>query len=305
MSIKIVFMGSPDFALPSLKTLVENFEVVGVITKIDQRSGRGQTTSSPPVKKMAFSLGLNILQPRSLKSSSFFEKLQLLNPDLIVVAAYGKILPKSILDLPKFGCINVHASLLPRWRGAAPINAVILHGDDKSGITIMKMSEGLDTGGILTQNSITLDSTETAGSLFSKLSEMGAKLLVETIPGYIDGKIKPKIQNDDLSTYAPMLKKEDGLIDPYNSAELISRKVRAFHPWPGTFMMFNDKTLKIHSVSIESGQSHKTGTRLIKSKKPIIQTSDGFLILEKVQMAGKKAMSGEEFLRGSRNWESD
>ncbi len=200
-------MGSPDFALPSLSALAENFNVVGVVTKPDKKSGRGQKTTPPPVKKLALSLGIEIIQPKSLKYDDFQQKLKEWNPDLIVVAAFGKILPGSVLDHPQFGCINVHASLLPRWRGAAPINAAILNGDEYSGVTIMKMAHGLDTGDIISKRSIPILDTETAGSLFDKLSSLGAKLLLNTIPNFINGSILPRPQNDEFSTYAPMLKK--------------------------------------------------------------------------------------------------
>ena len=305
MLTKIVFMGSPDFALPTLKALVENFEVVGVVTKPDKKSGRGQKTSPSPIKKLALSLGLDVYQPKSLKSSSFLEKLDHWKPDLIIVAAFGKILPKSVLDYPKYGCINVHASLLPRWRGAAPINAAILHGDEYSGVTIMKMAEGLDTGDIISQCSIPILGEETAGSLFVKLSELGAKLLIDTIPVYLNGKIISRIQDDLISTYAPMLKKEDGIIDPNKSAMQISRQIRAYNPWPGSQLIYNENILKIHKVSIFASQTYNIGTRFVHEKKPALQTLDGILILERVQKSGKKAINGEDFLRGVRDWESE
>jgi len=304
MDTKIVFMGSPDFALPTLSALAENFNVVGVVTKPDKRSGRGQKTSPPPVKKLALSLEIEIIQPESLKSDDFHQKLIEWNPDLIVVAAFGKILPSSVLDYPQYGCINVHASLLPRWRGAAPINAAILNGDEYSGVTIMKMAQGLDTGDIISQRSIPIPDNETAGSLFDKLSSIGAKLLIDTIPNYISGSILPRPQNDELSTYAPMLKKEDGLINPERSAVEIARQIRAFNSWPGSTFPYDGKNLKIHEVSISNEQTHPTGTRFIHNKKPAIQTSDGIIVLVKVQKAGKKAISGEDFLRGARDWES-
>jgi methionyl-tRNA formyltransferase len=304
MDTRIVFMGSPDFALPILNALAKNFNVVGVVTKPDKRSGRGQKTTPPPVKKLALDLEIEIIQPKSLKSDVFQQKLIEWNPDLIVVAAFGKILPNSILDHPPHGCINIHTSLLPRWRGAAPINAAILNGDEYSGVTIMKMAQGLDTGDIISQRSIPIPDNETAGSLFDKLSSIGAKLLIDTIPNYICGRILPRPQNEELSTYAPMLKKEDGLIDPERSAIEIERQIRAFNPWPGSTFPYDGKNLKIHEVSTSNEHTHPTGTRFIHYKKPAIQTSDGIIILENVQKAGKKAISGEDFLRGARDWES-
>ncbi len=296
-------MGSPDFALPSLKALIETFNVVGVVTKPDQKSGRGQKNTPSPIKKYSLSQGLNVTQPLSLKDPEFQEILNRWGPDLIVVAAFGKILPKSVLEFPEFGSINVHASLLPRWRGASPINAAILNGDKNSGVTIMKMAVGLDTGDIISQQSIPLEVDETAGTLFNKLSKIGAELLLKTIPDYINGEIQPQAQNDQLSTHAPMLKKEDGLIDPYKSAVYISRQVRAYNPWPGSHFKYDDKYLKIHNVRIIQGDEYKIESRIIIEKKPSIQTSDGIVIFEQVQKSGKKSMDGKEFLRGERNWE--
>ena len=304
MKLKIVFMGSPDFAIPSLKVLTSDFDVVGVVTKPDTKSGRGQKTSSPPIKNLALELGLEISQPNSLKNPEFQNLLHEWAPDLIVVAAFGKILPKSVLNFPKYECINVHASLLPRWRGAAPINAAILHGDEFSGVTIMKMARGLDTGDILTQRKIKLGPDETAGSLFYKLSELGADLLIKTIPDYVSGEIKPQVQDESLSTYAPMLSKADGLIDPQNDIESLSRQIRAFTPWPSSFLKYNGINLKIHKVSIQKNNNSTIGKRTIQNKMPAIHVSGGLLILETVQKAGSKKMNGEDFLRGSRNWES-
>src|ERR1041384_762811 len=186
---RVVFMGSPDFSLPTLKALAQNYEVVGVVTQPDRAAGRGRELKPPPVKVLAQELGIPIIQPEKLRQPEAMEQLHLWNPDLIVVAAFGQILRKDVLYLPRFGCVNVHASLLPRWRGAAPINAAILHGDEETGVTIMKMDVGLDTGPILTQRSIPLTRDDTAGSVFQKLSQLGADLLIETLPDYLSGKL--------------------------------------------------------------------------------------------------------------------
>src|SRR5687767_6296962 len=225
---KIVFMGSPDFALPGLRALAQDYEVVGVITQPDRASGRGREIKMPPVKTLALELGLPVMQPEKLSAPEAMQQLLAWNPDLIVVAAFGQILKKDVLDLPPHGCINVHASLLPRWRGAAPINAAILHGDKETGVTIMKMDVGLDTGPILRLRSIPLTGEDTAGFVSEKLSHLGADLLIETLPDYLSGKLKPVPQPEEGMTYAPMLKKEEGQLDFTLPAEQLERRVRAF-----------------------------------------------------------------------------
>ena len=241
-------MGSPDFALSTLRALHENYTVVGVVTQPDRAAGRGRELKPPPVKTLALELDIPVIQPEKLRDPEAMEQLRAWSPDVIVVAAFGQILRQDVLDLPKFGCINVHASLLPRWRGAAPINAAILHGDEETGITIMKMDAGLDTGPILTQRSVRIQPDETAGSLFETLSQLGADLLLETLPGYISGEIKPSPQPEEGATYAPMLKKEDGLLDFSRPAEELERKVRAFNPWPGTYFDWDGGRLKVHKA---------------------------------------------------------
>jgi len=306
---KIVFMGSPDFALPPLQALHENYPVVGVVTQPDRAAGRGRELKPPPVKTRALELGIPLIQPEKLREPEAMEQLHVWAPDAIVVAAFGQILKQEVLDLPKFGCINVHASLLPRWRGAAPINAAILNGDEETGITIMKMDAGLDTGPILSQRAVRIQPDETAGSLFEKLSTLGADLLIETLPKYIAGEIEPRPQPEEDATYAPMLKKEDGLLDFSHQAVELERKVRAFNPWPGTYFKWDGNRLKVHraspSTSPNTGSGPgkmRVGKRLIVSGLPAVVTSDGLLVLEEVQPAGKKPMPGEAFLAGARNW---
>ncbi|MFL7868017.1 MAG: methionyl-tRNA formyltransferase [Anaerolineales bacterium] len=298
---KIVFMGSPDFALPSLRALYENYSVVGVVTQPDRAAGRGRELKAPPVKTLALELGIPVSQPEKLRQPEAMEQLRAWSPDLIVVAAFGQILRQDVLDLPPFGCINVHASLLPRWRGAAPINAAILHGDEETGITIMKMDAGLDTGPILSQRSVRIGPDETAGSLFETLSQLGADLLLDTLPAYLAGELEPRPQPEEGVTYAPMLKKEEGSLDFSRPAEELERKVRAFNPWPGTFFNWDGGMLKVHRASISPGKKRK-GERLIHNGLPTVGTSDGLLVLEEVQPAGKKAMPGKAFLAGARNW---
>lgn len=307
MPIRIVFMGSPDFALPSLSVLAnaQTYQVVGVITQPDRASGRGRELKSPPVKTLALELNIPILQPEKLRTPESMEQLSKWNPDLIVVAAFGQILKKDVLHLPRYGCINVHASLLPRWRGAAPINAAILAGDEETGVTIMQMDVGLDTGPILAKRSIRIKPDDTTGSVLSALSTLGADLLNETLPEYISGKLTPQPQPAEGATYAPMLKKEDGLLDFTRPAVELERRVRAMNPWPGARFEWNGNLLKVLRASIVSGEKGLiSGNRFTVEGRPAVLTSDGALILDEVQPAGKKVMSGKSFLAGLRNWVS-
>lgn len=298
-------MGSPDFAIPSLVKLAENFNVVGVVTQPDRKAGRGRQLSAPPVKQKALELGLEVYQPVSLRTPEAFDKLANWSPDLIVVAAFGQILKKNVLDLPPHGCINVHASLLPRWRGASPINAAILHGDKESGITIMKMDEGLDTGPILAARSLPIPGDMNAGQLSDSLAQIGGELLTDILPDYLAGNLPLLPQDEAQATYAPMLSKHDGLLDFSQPAEVVARKVRAFYPWPGTFTYWKDQPLKIHRTSAvnPSGQSGSPGDHLVYQGKPAILTGDGILVLEEVQPAGKKKMEAETFINGARDWD--
>jgi methionyl-tRNA formyltransferase len=298
---RVVFMGSPDFSLPILRSLANTYTVVGIVTQPDRASGRGRELKAPPVKLVAEELNIPVIQPEKLREPEAMEQLRLWNPDLIVVAAFGQILKKDVLYLPRFGCINVHASLLPRWRGAAPINAAILHGDEETGVTIMKMDVGLDTGPILTQRSIPLTRDDTAGSVFEKLSQLGADLLLETLPDYLSGKIEPVDQSEEGMTYAPMLKKEEGQLEFTHPADELERRVRAFNPWPGAFMDFDGTLLKIHRAHVAEGEA-ETGHRLVHGDQPAVGTEAGLLILDEVQPAGKKSMSGRSFLAGARHW---
>jgi methionyl-tRNA formyltransferase len=250
---------------------------------------------------VAQELEIPVIQPEKLREPEAMQQLREWNPDLIVVAAFGQILRRDVLDLPRYGCINVHASLLPRWRGAAPINAAILHGDPETGITIMKMDAGLDTGPILSQRSIRLTRDDTAGSVTEKLSQIGAELLIETLPDYLSGKIQPVDQPEEGTTYAPMLKKEEGRLDFTRPAEELERRIRAFNPWPGAFMDLEGALLKVHRARAEPAEA-EVGERLIYQAQPAVGTGNGILILDEVQPGGKKPMSGQSFLAGARNW---
>jgi methionyl-tRNA formyltransferase len=299
--VKVVFMGSPDFSLPTLRALAKTYDLVGVVTQPDRASGRGRELKAPPVKTLARELGIPVIQPEKLRQPEAMEQLQSWNPDLIVVAAFGQILRKNVLDLPPHGCINVHASLLPRWRGAAPINAAILHGDEETGVTIMKMDVGLDTGPMLSQRSIPLTRDDTAGSVFEKLSQLGADLLIETLPDYLSGKLMPTPQPEEGMTYAPMMKKEEGQLDFTHDVHELERRVRAFNPWPGAYMDLDGTLLKIHRAHVEAGDV-SVGQRLFYRDQPAIGARGGILVLDEVQPAGKKSMSGKSFLAGARHW---
>jgi len=302
MKIPVVFMGSPDFALPALRTLVENYVINGVVTQPDKPSGRGRQLTSPPIKQEADRLGLPVIQPQKLRDPAALEVLRRWAPDLIVVAAYGQILRQEVLDLPRYGCVNVHASLLPRWRGAAPIQAAILAGDTETGITIMKMDAGLDSGPILSQRSIPITSEDTTDSLSEKLARLGADLLIETLPGYLSGSITPREQEESRVTKAPMLTRQQGELDFNQDAVFLARQVRAYHPWPGCYTTWQGQILKIHRAHALSTLAPSTGCRLIVEGKPAWGTAAGILVVDELQPAGKRSMPGAEFLRGTRNW---
>jgi methionyl-tRNA formyltransferase len=312
MMTRIVFMGSPDFAVPALKALADlggsqtrPYNIVGVVTQPDRPSGRGMTLTPPPVKVAAQELGIPVIQPEKLKQPEAFEQLQDWAPDLIVVAAFGQILRQNVLDLPKYGCLNIHASLLPRHRGAAPIQAAILAGDAETGITIMKMDAGLDTGPMLRQRAIPIAADETGGSLFEKLSKLGGEMLLETIPDYISGKLTPVPQPTEGVTYFGMIKKEDGLLDFTKPAAELERQIRAFHPWPGTFMFWNNSQLKIHKAHVVESSSTETGKHVVVDGLPAIGTKDGLIVFDELQPAGKKSMPGKAFLAGGRAWDHE
>ena len=301
MSIRIVFMGSPDFSLPSLRSLAQTYQVIGVVTQPDRASGRGRELKAPPVKLLAQELNIPIIQPQKLREPEAKQQLQAWSPDLIVVAAFGQILKKDVLDMPRYGCINIHASLLPRWRGAAPINAAVLAGDEETGVTIMKMDVGLDTGPMLGMKSIRIKPDDTAGSLFEALSTLGADLLTETLPAYMDGKLTPQPQPDEGMTYAPMLKKEDGLLDFTQPAADLERRVRAMNPWPGAWFEWNGAPLKVHKAHVGQGKA-EAGKKLVEQNQPAVGAGGGVLILDEVQPPSKKPMNGKSFLAGARNW---
>ena len=297
--MRIVFLGTPAFAVPSLRALAERFHVVGVVTQPDRPAGRGRRLQPTPVKVISLELGLPLLGPASIASAEAMAAVQAWAPDLIVVAAYGQILRNPILDLPPRGCLNVHASLLPRWRGASPVQHALLNGDSESGVTLMKMNEGLDTGPLLGQRVLPIRADHTAGSLGDELADLGARLLVESLPPYLAGDLHPVEQDGRLATYAPRLKRLDGLLDPLQTAEQLHRKVRAFDPRPGTFLRWGDVELSVLQARVEQDTAMlPPGTVQVRGGVPALATSSGWLILERLQLPGRKPMEGSAFLRG-------
>lgn len=303
---RIVFMGSPEFAVPILQALASRYRVSGVVTQPDRPSGRGKRLSAPAVKTACVGLNIPVIQPARLSQPEAMQQLSAWKPDLVVVAAFGQILRQQVLELPRFGCLNVHASLLPRWRGAAPIQAAILNGDEETGISIMLMDAGLDTGPVISQKSTPILPNETAGSLSARLAFIGAELLLETLPGYLNGNLQPVPQDSSSLTLAPRLTKADGLLDFSQPASKLVRRVRAFNPWPGAYTSWKGQILKVQRASVSAGeglkQSGAPGTRSVLDGYPAITTSEGLLVLEEVQPAGKKPLAGKAFILGAREW---
>lgn len=304
MTYRLIFMGTPDFAVPTLTKLYQAYQVVAVVTQPDRPSGRGRKLAASPVKQVAEAANLPLLQPRTLRNPEVVAKLRSLKPDLIVVAAFGQILRSDVLHMPPHGCINVHASLLPRWRGAAPVAAAIRAGDTKTGITLMLMDEGLDTGPIIRSRSMAVTPKHNRETLTQALATLGADLLIETLPDWLAGKITPQPQDNHLATLAPSIKKEEGLIDWTQSPVEIERHVRAFHPWPGTFTHWQGKQLKILTVSIKTeaipAEAHDLppGMVLRLEGKIAVTTGRGVIVLEQIQPAGRRAMPVADFARG-------
>jgi len=301
--LRLVFMGTPDFAVPSLQVLIDSDDpVVGVFTRPDQPSGRGMVMHTPPVKVLAESHGVPVFQPAKLRVPGVLEQLQSWQPDLIVVAAYGKILPNSILDLPPHGCINVHASLLPKYRGAGPIQWAIAQGEVKTGVTIMRISERMDSGDILLQRPIPIAADDTGGTLHDKLARLGADALAETLQLLKRGELVARPQDEAEATYAPLIKKEDGRIDWSREAIVIERHIRAFNPWPSAYTTVSGKLLKIFAAQVEphARQSSQTPGTIIEVTPVslVVATGAKALALTEVQLEGKKRLPIEDFLRG-------
>ena len=300
--MKIVYMGTPDFAVAPLAALVKNgYEVEAVITQPDKPKGRGKTMMFTPVKEEALKHDIPVLQPVKVRDPEFVEKLAKIAPDIIIVAAFGQIIPKSILEMPKFGCINIHASLLPKYRGAAPIQQAVIDGEKESGVTIMQMGTGLDTGDMISRIVVPLAKDETGGSLFDKLAEAGAELLIQTLPTIFDGTAVYEKQPEESPTpYAAMISKKMGLLDFSKGAGELERLVRGLNPWPSAFTFINGKTLKVWKSSVEQAEVKGIPGTVVSTDKEGIHVACGqdVLVLHEVQLEGKKRMEADAFLRG-------
>lgn len=302
-SMRIVFMGTPEFAVPSLNALLQSADrVVGVVSQPDRPKGRGHQLVAPPVKVMAERAGVPVLQPLKIRTPEFLQALSAWQPDLIAVAAYGRILHTPILQLPPKGCVNVHGSLLPKYRGAAPVQWAVINGEVKTGITTMLMDEGMDTGAMLLQEELEISPDDTAGTLAPRLAELGGRLLVDTITQLKAGTLTPKKQDDGLATLAPLLKKEDGLIDWTMKATALADRVRGLSPWPGAYTFLGDERWNIwKAVSHADTMTDEPGTIVTVNKQAIVvATGDGMLDIREIQTANSKRMSMAQFLAGHR-----
>jgi methionyl-tRNA formyltransferase len=308
VTTRIIFMGTPEFAVPSLAALLRSsYQVVAVYTQPDKKAGRGQSVAFSPVKQLALSQGLEVVQPDRLKVAGTVERLAGFTPDLMVVAAFGQILPPEVLALPKFGCLNVHPSLLPRYRGASPIATAILQGDEITGVTIMLLDAGMDTGPILSQKEVSISADDTTGSLAVKLAQAGAQLLMEILPLWIDGRIQAQPQEESRASYSKVITKGDGEMDWRLPALDLWRRVRAFDPWPGCYAWWRGKRLKLGKVVPLYGEKSGEPGKVIALSPPApatvgVETGDGVLGLHRVQLEGKHEMSAEEFVRGQRDF---
>lgn len=300
--MKLVYMGTPDFAVPPLVSLVEaGHEVAAVVTQPDKPKGRGKAVLMTPVKEKALSYGIPVYQPvRVKKDEEFLKILREIHPDAIVVAAFGQILPKEILELPRYGCVNIHASLLPKYRGAAPIQWAVIDGEKESGITTMMMDVGMDTGDMLERLVVPLDQNETAGSLFDKLSKAGGPLILDTLKKLEEGTAVRTRQPEDGVTYARMLDKSFGKIDWSRSAAEIERLIRGLNPWPSAYTKYKEKTMKLWAADVvDSDDTGDPGQIVrVEKKRFLVQTGNGLLAIKELQLEGKKRMEADAFLRG-------
>ncbi|GER87380.1 methionyl-tRNA formyltransferase [Dictyobacter vulcani] len=313
--LRIVYMGTPYFAVPALEALIkgsepgavlpEGYEIVTVITRPDKPAGRGRGVIFSPVKQLAIDQGIPVWQPGSFKKAENSEALAAYQADLYVVAAFGQILPQKVLDQPRYGTLNIHASLLPKYRGPDPIAESIVQGDPESGVSIMLLDAGIDTGPVLARYPLPISADETTGSLTAKLADLGAQALVETLPRWIAGTMKPEPQDPERATHTRMLAKEDGLIDWSRPAAVLARKIRAYQPWPGAYTHWRGKLLKIitaHPQSVELQSAIEPGTVMIREeaghKLLAVATGSGLLLVQQLQLEGKKALSADDFLRG-------
>jgi len=301
--LNIVFAGTPDFAAKHLNALIESeFNVVAVYTQPDRPAGRGKKLTASAVKQLAVEHQLPVYQPENFKSDEAVAELAALNADIMIVVAYGLILPTIVLETPRLGCLNVHGSLLPRWRGAAPIQRSIWAGDEETGVTIMQMNEGLDTGDMLTKVSCQIESDETSSSLYEKLANQAPQVLIDTIKQLANGQLTAEVQNEELANYAKKLSKAEALIDWSQDAEFIERCVRAFNPWPMSYFELANKPVKVHKANVINEATTKTAGTIISADKNGIQVSTGnaILNLQVIQLSGKKAMPVQDILNSRR-----
>ncbi len=302
--MKIIYMGTPDFAVAPLEAILKaGHEVTAVVTQPDRQKGRGREVQYSPVKECALSYGIPVLQPLKIKEKDAVEELRKYSADIFVVAAFGQLLSEEILNMPRLGCINIHASLLPAYRGAAPIQWCVINGEEKTGVTIMQMAKGMDTGDILLQKEVVLDEKETGGSLFDRLMETGAELIVEVLPKIEAGELTPVVQKEELATYAGKITKDMGNIDFAKSAVTIERLIRGLNPWPSAFTHYKGKILKIWEADVVSecanAENPVPGTVIAMDKESFtLATGEGALRIRSLQPEGKKRMSCAEFMRG-------
>jgi len=301
--VRIVFAGTPDFAATALNALINaGYNVVGVYSQPDRPAGRGRKLVPSPVKQVALDAGIPVFQPVSLKPEDAQQELAALKPDVMIVAAYGLILPKAVLDIPTHGCLNIHASLLPRWRGAAPIQRAIAAGDAETGITIMQMDEGLDTGDMLLKTSTPIHADDTGGSLHDRLADLGGKAIVEALVQLANRELAPEPQNDADANYAHKLSKEEGHIDWSRSAIEIERLIRAFNPWPGTFTDLGEQRIRLHqATALEQSSDKVPGTVISRERDGVeVACGTGTLKITSVQLPGSKAQSISDLINGGK-----
>ncbi len=298
-TIRTVFMGTPEFAIPPLEGLIAaGVNLVGVYTQPDRPKGRGKKLAASPVKQLARQHDIPVFQPQKLRDPQAVEELRALRPELIIVVAYGQILPKEILDMPRYHCINIHASLLPKYRGAAPINKAIIDGETETGVTTMLMDVGLDTGDMLVKRAVPIGADETAGELHDRLAILGRETLEETLSLLCAGELVGEKQDDSLSCYAPMLKKEDGLIDWTKTAGEVHNRVRGLDPWPGSYTYLDGDVLKIAATTLADGEG-EAGTILCADKNGVVVAcGEGAIRIGELQLAGKKRLAAVNFLSG-------
>lgn len=304
--LRVVYMGTPDFAVPALRALIDSHhDVVGVFTQPDRERGRGKKVQPTPVKRVAVRHDIPVYQPESVKAEDAYEQLAEWEPDVTVVAAYGQILPERVLDLPRLGSVNIHASLLPKYRGAAPINWCLVRGEDRTGVTMMKMDEGLDTGPILTAESIEIPELMTAEELHDELAELGAEMIVDALDRYAAGELEPTPQDDEKSSYAPMLSKKDGRVDWTEGARQVADHIRGFNPWPGAFTFHdqedNSHRIKLHLARVADDGEGGPGEVLIADASAgllRVACGEGAVDILEIQAPGKRAMDVRDFLNG-------